>query len=839
MIRIWFVILTFVLSLFRLLALGIYSVVVPEATVNLISNPSFETGTTGYTDWLGATTARSGAIPVRRGAYALQVQPHATNAGSGIYYTVSLSAATTYTWSLDLYATPGLAYTLQVTDNAGASLYVTGITAGTGYGRHEFTFTNASSGTRRLYLQQNIAGGGPFYTDGWQLEVKTNYSTTYCDGDQPGCLWNGTRHASTSSRSAQSRAGGRVRDLEDLKIYLDDHGGGGMPPISNITSDYGLLPGSTYQRSKVLARLLTLTVDQDDSQAADAFQALHDVRRQLIGLFDPFGVEGSQPTIVRYTGGSQDLELDVFYDAGLEGGNTIGFSEVAPLRLLAPNPFWRQVGNSAKSLSVNETIADADYIVQRSKDGLWQALQGGLSDLVYTAVYGPDANLYVGGGFVTAYNAAGTASPLTVNYVAKWDGAVWSALGSGFNNAVYALAFDAAGNLYAGGAFTDASYPYFAKWNGSAWSAVGTSGNDRVNSIAIGTNGDIYIGGNFTTWAGVANTSRIAKWNGAAWTALGTGVNGNVNALAVAASGNVYVGGAFTTAGGATAEHIAVWYPSNSTYAPSGTSIWQEVAGGIDNNSVLAVALGPDNTLYVGGSFTLTANHPQYIARRVGNVWHPLGSNNALNGTVGEIVPTYEGDILVSGSFTTVQGLTYPDRIAQWRPQLGWASLWVDLPGSPNAEAIAVYPDGPINPDTNQPRTGRIALGFNTSGTATSSNISDTTVANGGSAPVAPIIQITGPAVLETFVNMTTGRRIDFNGQTLQAGEVATLDLQPGRLSFTTTTGRNLLNTILSSHPTSFRLLRGNNTILVKLSGTTGASGISVQWQALEWSYDV
>jgi hypothetical protein len=52
-----------------------------------------------------------------------------------------------------------------------------------------------------------------------------------------------------------------------------------------------------------------------------------------------------------------------------------------------------------------------------------------------------------------------------VNYIAKWDGSAWSALGpgmawsalgSGVNGYVYALAADGAGHLFAGGAFTHA-----------------------------------------------------------------------------------------------------------------------------------------------------------------------------------------------------------------------------------------------------------------------------------------------------------------------------------------------------------------------------------------------
>src|SRR5262245_61564144 len=84
--------------------------------------------------------------------------------------------------------------------------------------------------------------------------------------------------------------------------------------------------------------------------------------------------------------------------------------------------------------------------------------------------------------------AAGRAA---VNRVAKWDGANWSALGSGMDQDVEALAvYDDGGGaaLCAGGRVTVAggvAVNRVAKWDGSSWSALGNGMNAPVHTLAV------------------------------------------------------------------------------------------------------------------------------------------------------------------------------------------------------------------------------------------------------------------------------------------------------------------------------------------------------------------
>ena len=90
----------------------------------------------------------------------------------------------------------------------------------------------------------------------------------------------------------------------------------------------------------------------------------------------------------------------------------------------------------------------------------------------------------------------------------------------------------------------------------TTWSALGSGVNGEVRAIAIsGTN--VYVGGAFTT-AGGNTARRIARWNGTTWSALGNGFTDSVNALAISGT-NVYASGWFESSGALDVNQIARW----------------------------------------------------------------------------------------------------------------------------------------------------------------------------------------------------------------------------------------------------------------------------------------
>ena len=87
--------------------------------------------------------------------------------------------------------------------------------------------------------------------------------------------------------------------------------------------------------------------------------------------------------------------------------------------------------------------------------GGWESLANGVDGSV-TALAVSGSSLFAGGGFIHACgNATCSSGNPTVNHIAQWNGAAWSALGNGVNNNVNALAVSG-GSLFAGGSFTQA-----------------------------------------------------------------------------------------------------------------------------------------------------------------------------------------------------------------------------------------------------------------------------------------------------------------------------------------------------------------------------------------------
>ncbi len=127
--------------------------------------------------------------------------------------------------------------------------------------------------------------------------------------------------------------------------------------------------------------------------------------------------------------------------------------------------------------------------------------------------------LYATGQFASA-------GGVPASRIARWDGESWSAVGVGLTSEPgdiptgrrFAIFDDGTGSaLYVGGTYTIAggqAVNYIAKWDGASWSPLGSGMNATVYSLATFEEEDglaLFVGGGFTL-SGDIPSVRIAQW---------------------------------------------------------------------------------------------------------------------------------------------------------------------------------------------------------------------------------------------------------------------------------------------------------------------------------------
>ena len=361
------------------------------------------------------------------------------------------------------------------------------------------------------------------------------------------------------------------------------------------------------------------------------------------------------------------------------GGFTPSSSTVSALAVSGASVF---VGGQFGAVDAGQANGIARWDVA---SGTWSTLAGGTTAAGSGASAGTVNALAVDG---TGLYVAGTfarAGAVAASNVARWDGAAWSALGSGiegrFGAQVQGLAV-AGGALYATGNFDTAGGQQarrVAKWQNGAWAEV-DGGLDGTGRFATAAPDGVYIGGEFA-FAGSTNAGYIARWTGNEWRALGLGVQfssiaGSVAAI-VQSGGLVYAAGQFTHVGGRPALNIAEW---------NGTD-WRALGSGL-NGTVSALAVGPDGHIYAGGAFTTAGGgSANYVARwnPGARTWSPLSSG--ASGSVSALL--FRGpDLFVGGSFSSA-GAVAASNVARWN-----GAAWSALGAGVNARVLALATSG-------------------------------------------------------------------------------------------------------------------------------------------------
>ncbi|HKR28109.1 MAG TPA: dockerin type I domain-containing protein, partial [Acidobacteriaceae bacterium] len=175
----------------------------------------------------------------------------------------------------------------------------------------------------------------------------------------------------------------------------------------------------------------------------------------------------------------------------------------------------------------------------------WSPLQGGMggSDPQVRALITYNNELIAGGDFVT-----GVAGDTYAYRIARWNGAFWWHMGSGFSGTI------------------------FTPW---------------VSSLTI-FNHDLIAAGTFAT-SGGTNVNRIARWDGPNWQPLGSGLDDEVRTLTTFRN-ELIVGGLFDSAGGDFSAHDwARWGPT----CPTGDMNCDQIVDMLDIEPLVAALLDP------------------------------------------------------------------------------------------------------------------------------------------------------------------------------------------------------------------------------------------------------
>jgi hypothetical protein len=612
------------------------------------------------------------------------------------------------------------------------------------------------------------------YADAAQLEA-LDHATTYCDGDQEGCSWDGAAHASQSRRRANSRAGGRVMDFEDdFGFRVQRWPGTGMGDVDNISDEHAILPGGEFQRARLESRVFVLggTLIGDDPDD------LKEKRDTLIRALSPFAYDRGAVRF-RYTGAAVEKEIAARYAGGLKLDKVIWKYEQLALPFLANDPRWLALGENSEGMAVDTLTT---RLILGKVSGEWSDLGPPDAAGTYTNIRdikpGPDGKIYVCGDFVNFDNVA------AADYIARYDpiNDTWEAVGTptalgASITSVRKMAFAPNGDLYVVGVFTNlggtlVGADYVARFDGTAWHAVGDPANGAtitdVRAISIGWGGRVWIGGSFSDLGGNMAADNIAYWDLAladVWYEAGAaGADGFVNDIwAEPFIDRVYATGNFDNIDGVAAAKIAV----------REVGAWAAMGTGLNNPGQRLLSAG--GILYVVGEFTtagpVTTPGAAYWN---GEKWLVMGAG--LDDPAYALAQLATGEVIVGGSFEniiTVLGSTaVPAKgAAYWNGQI-WSPPEFLLPGTP----VVVYAAAALP-------NGDFYLGYDTEGDTKVPAI--TTINNAGSAPAWPLfrVMITGgaPSPLIAIENVTTDKRITFSYE-MEPGRPVWIDLRPATM---------------------------------------------------------
>jgi len=241
---------------------------------------------------------------------------------------------------------------------------------------------------------------------------------------------------------------------------------------------------------------------------------------------------------------------------------------------------------------------------------------------------------------VWAVGYADNTSGVPRTLIEEWNGTSWGIVPSpnvGPNaNYLYAVAGDAANDVWAAGVHTSASgrtFTMIEHWDGTSWSVVPSpslgTGNNVLSGVAAITPTDAWVVGSYVNGSNVTRTL-IEQWNGTNWgivhsADIGTGMNSLAAVTALSAS-DVWAVGVHQNASGGQQALIEQW--NGSRWAP----IASAHAGSVNNFLTGVAALSTTNIWAAGGYFITGKVNQAGTEQWNGTKWVAVSSPNEGTG---------------------------------------------------------------------------------------------------------------------------------------------------------------------------------------------------------------
>ena len=286
--------------------------------------------------------------------------------------------------------------------------------------------------------------------------------------------------------------------------------------------------------------------------------------------------------------------------------------------------------------------------------------------------------------------------------------------GTGANNTVYGLAYrDSDGTLVAVGDFTmfDGQFRTNAVrlltdgqvdplFDPGAINLAGSNAVSSIRAVALYTNGvnagKVVIGGFFDSVGGLGRTN-IARLNldgtpDTNFLSSAVGVANGVYAVAVQNDGRVLIGGGFTLVNGVARNFIA-------RLNDDGTVDTGFNPGSGANGTVRSIAIDENGQILIAGDFTVVDGVLRNRLARLkadGTVDKVFDPRGGADGTVNSVAVAPDGKIVIGGAFGTVNGVPRV-RLARL-DEVGLLDASFDPGTGPEEQvsAVAIEPDGSV-----------------------------------------------------------------------------------------------------------------------------------------------